>query len=375
MLLDLNNGFDSLAGGGDPNLFANLVNQVSVIYGTNEKTRDAVWEKDKPDYLIPFVNLLPKRTVLKLNDLIPTVPQGIWYDDKVGEAAKIINNDAVNQGDKTVPLLSAAGTFLAYPKGNIELKNFAKGDNTNDSVDHNSLVSNIDVQKLILDTLGVSLNENQISTNLATLNYNSATQITSILFDPVEGFLVDGSGRRLGYTQQTGPITEIPNSVWLGEEDGIGLFTDSVEGPFQLQLTGLGEEYFVSVSLETAASPGGIELEGFLALGEQKTFNIPINNAPILDLNGAAEGIDFSTTGTLGATVALVGSSVVLTDSDSPNLQGATITLINPQNGSLETLKATSVGKITVAYDPATHTLTLNGTDTIANYQQVLKTP
>lgn len=380
LLLDLNNGFDS-AVNVDPNGFADLVNQVKVIYGTSEDTKGAVIQKNSPDKNLLGFN---ERTVLGLNDLYRKVPQGTWFKDVVdGKETQFIGGPG-RQGDGTVPVLSAEGTFTGQnQKANIERKPFTQGQNgnTNGSVGHNDLVSNIDVQKLILNTLGVSLNENQISTNLKLLNSTSGianfddnVTISTFLLDPVEGFLVDGGGRRLGYTQQTGPVTEIPNSVWLGEEDGIGFFTDFVEGPFKLQLTGLGEKYYVSAELETEKGPGGLEMSGFLAKGAKLTVDIPVNNAPVLDLNGSTDGIDFSTTGTLGSTIALVDPSIVLVDSDSPKLIGATITITNPINGALESLKATPVGFITVAYNSATYTLTLKGSDTLANYQQVLKT-
>lgn len=405
LLLDLNNGFDSVAGDGDPNLFADLVEQVSVIYGTNVQTRDAVTATDEPDLetviidhpTTPVVDV-PKATVLKLNDFFPSVPEGIWYRDEEGDVADIVNDNVNQPGDQTVPLLSAEGTFIdgRYQRQNIDLKPFTQTKknpdddeiiandkpNTDDTVNHGGIVSNIDVQKLILSTLGVSLDENLISTDLeGKFQLPSLTDfgavipgVSTFILDPVEGFLVDGEGRRLGYTQATGAVTEIPNSVWLGEEDGIGFFTESVEGPFQLQLTGLGEEYFVSVSLETEAGLGGLEVSGFLAQGEQVNLDIPFNNPPVLDLDGSTDGIDFSTTGTLGATVAIVDADLVIADSDSSNLEGATIAIENPIDGVQEFLSATPLGNITVAYDPTTSTLNLNGSDTLANYQQVLKT-
>lgn len=380
LLLDLNNNFDS-AVNVDPNGFADKVNQVKVIYGTNKDTQGAVIQKNKPDKDL----LGNERTVLGLNDLYRKVPQGVWFKDVVDGLDAIFTGGPGRQGDGTVPMLSAEGTFTdgLYKRGNIERQPFTQGQNgnTNRSIGHNELVSNIDVQKLILNTLGVSLDENQISTNLKLLkstsgivNFDDNVTVSTFILDPVEGFLVDGNDRRLGYTKDTGPVTEIPNSVWLGEEDGIGLFTGSVEGPFRLELTGLGEEYFASVELETEDGPGGIEMSGTLAEGQQLTVDIPINNAPILDLNGSTDGIDFNTTGLLSSAISIVDPSSVLVDSDSPKLVGATITLTNPLDGVLESLKATPTGNITVAYNSATTTLTLKGSDTIANYQQVLRT-
>ncbi|NJL52755.1 MAG: calcium-binding protein [Hydrococcus sp. SU_1_0] len=66
-------------------------------------------------------------------------------------------------------------------------------------------------------------------------------------------------------------------------------------------------------------------------------------------------------------------NALKITDSESTNLTGATVTIVNPQNGASEFLSATAMGNITIAYDAATNKLTLTGTDTVANYEQVLK--
>ena len=140
-----------------------------------------------------------------------------------------------------------------------------------------------------------NVEEDTISTGLANPSFGDAFDaIRDIIFDPVEGFLIDGQGRRLGYTNATGAITEIPGSLWLGETDGFGFIPDAVdlEGPFQLQLSGLGEDYFVSVALETEDGLAGIEAEGFLADGEQLTLDIPLTITGSVDndiLIGTAE--------------------------------------------------------------------------------------
>ena len=105
---------------------------------------------------------------------------------------------------------------------------------------------------------------------------SDALRFSSYNNDPAEGFLIDGQGRRLGYTNATGAVTEIPGSQWFGEVDGIGYIPDILEGPFNLELTGLGEDYFVSVSLETEEGQAFLESEGFLAAGEQLTLDVPL---------------------------------------------------------------------------------------------------
>ncbi len=65
-------------------------------------------------------------------------------------------------------------------------------------------------------------------------------------------------------------LTEIPGSIWFGEADGFGFVTGTVVEPLHLELTGLGEDYYVMVSVERFGRPaGGVVSSGFLAQGER----------------------------------------------------------------------------------------------------------
>ncbi len=102
-----------------------------------------------------------------------------------------------------------------------------------------------------------------------------------------------------------------------------------------------------------------------------QTYVVFGNAAPKLDLNGSNDnGINFSTTFT-STPVSIVDSDFTLTD-NNPTLAGATITITNLLDGTAESLSATAAGNITASYNATTGTLTLSGTDTIANYRQVL---
>ncbi|MEG4292804.1 Ig-like domain-containing protein, partial [Microcoleus sp. D2B6] len=95
------------------------------------------------------------------------------------------------------------------------------------------------------------------------------------------------------------------------------------------------------------------------------------NRAAVLDLNGTnGSGIDFSTTFT-STPVSIVDSDFTLTDNNA-TLAGATIAITNLLDGTAESLAATATGNITASYNATTGTLTLSGTDTVANYRQVL---
>lgn len=60
----------------------------------------------------------------------------------------------------------------------------------------------------------------------------SPANVISVISDPAETILVDGLGRRLGYSQATGVLTEIPGSTWFGEADGFGFVTGAVATPY-----------------------------------------------------------------------------------------------------------------------------------------------
>ncbi|MCA9036957.1 MAG: hypothetical protein KDA91_17600, partial [Planctomycetaceae bacterium] len=76
-----------------------------------------------------------------------------------------------------------------------------------------------------------------------------------------------------------------------------------------------------------------------------------------------------------GGPVLIADSDATLTDSDSTHLNSMTVTISNLLDGAAESLAANTTGtSITASYDSGTGVLTLSGTDTIANYQQVLRT-
>ena len=53
--------------------------------------------------------------------------------------------------------------------------------------------------------------------------------------DPiVDAFLVDAQGNRLGWSEGTGPVQEIPNSLYVGNEDGFGWIFDPPTGPLRV---------------------------------------------------------------------------------------------------------------------------------------------
>ncbi len=107
------------------------------------------------------------------------------------------------------------------------------------------------------------------------------------------------------------------------------------------------------------------------------TYTAPTTTVIDLDPNnstGATGPDSHKTFVENGGPVTIADSDASITDSDSTNLTGMTVTLTNPFNGALESLAATTTGtSITASYDSGTGVLTLSGTDTLARYQQVLR--
>ena len=99
----------------------------------------------------------------------------------------------------------------------------------------------------------------------------------------------------------------------------------------------------------------------------------PPNTAPILDLNGAGAGINYNTTFTRGGgAVAIVDSNNLSLTDDGTNINSATVRITNLQNGASEVLSAVTTNtNITASYNNGI--LTLTGSDTVANYQTVLR--
>jgi VCBS repeat-containing protein len=92
-----------------------------------------------------------------------------------------------------------------------------------------------------------------------------------------------------------------------------------------------------------------------------------VNDAPVIA--GAGGNVVYSEQ----AAPVAVDSSLSLSDVDSANLTGAKITISGGFVAGDVLAADTSGTSITASYDPATHVLTLSGSDTLAHYEQVLE--
>ncbi len=259
VLLDLNAGFD-LQPTADPVPFASLCD-ATVIYGTNVATPTTVTRR-----VGPRGNGL---SIAAFSDFIPRAPIAgeQWFEDRM----------APLNGDGTVPIDSSAGLFFGDPR--VTLAGFTQGGNTSGSVSHLALMFNHDVQKLILDTLGAAYRPSDISTSLHQSDAESLWSGRSIintaalvaLLDPVDGFVRDGAGRRLGFTAATGALTEIPGSRWIGAGDGFGFALGGFTAPLEFVVAGLGEGHYAGMGALAKSGIGQVIDAGLLANGESRT--------------------------------------------------------------------------------------------------------
>jgi hypothetical protein len=260
LVLDLNAGLDHVVTG-DPNRFADLA-KVTVIYGTNGDD-----DGGTPVQAVEGIGSDLFAGIVNFTDITSRGARTneVFYTDVV----------ATDAGDGTVPLESSVGQFLTDPR--VTLKPFTKGVKPH-SVNHVPLMHNPDVQREVMAILGVP--DAVVRTGLASDQlsniYCAANGCVAVQTDPVEGFVVDGVGRRLGYTAATGPLTEIPGSVWSGDADGMGWILGNLAPPLTLQLTGLGGDYMAQVTTLSSEGAGGIEVRGTLAAGETRTVDVPV---------------------------------------------------------------------------------------------------
>lgn len=301
LLLDLNAGLD-FGLPGDPNSFADKVMaKPTIICGTNGGyTPTSVVQRTGPAgsngqyFGLGSISLYPIANFTHATPSRDALPGEVWYDDILAPVS----------GDGTVPLDSSRDQFVGDSR--FTLMPFTQGGNTVGKVGHTDLPYNVNVQKAILQTLGAPFKDpDDISVGEAGYGFSAVGcavgtsaigpgglgtgGCASFGLDPVEGFMVDAQGRRLGFSAATGAVTEIPGSVWFGNTEGMGWVFGPVEQPLTVELTGLGKNYYVSASVISPTGSSGITDQGTLAVGASRVVAIPATSAvPIAHSNGSA---------------------------------------------------------------------------------------
>ncbi|MEZ5658199.1 MAG: DUF4347 domain-containing protein [Burkholderiaceae bacterium] len=139
----------------------------------------------------------------------------------------------------------------------------------------------------------------------------------------------------------------------------------------------------VSAVATMIESPAAVGIDALAAYGESSEFAanaVLVNPDPVLNLDAddssGAGGGDFVTSFTEdGPPAAIADADATVLDPDSSNLVSLIVTLTNRPDGASEALSAdTSTTSIGASYNPGTGVLSLTGSDTVANYQKVLRT-
>jgi VCBS repeat-containing protein len=104
------------------------------------------------------------------------------------------------------------------------------------------------------------------------------------------------------------------------------------------------------------------------------TVNVTaVNDAPTLDLDGAAGGTGYGTSYTEnGAGVAIIAAGGVVADIDSATLTSAAVVIVDGSAGDVLSIAGTLPPGITASYDPATFALTFSGAASPAAYKAAL---
>jgi hypothetical protein len=130
-----------------------------------------------------------------------------------------------------------------------------------------------------------------------------------------------------------------------------------------------------AVTLTMVSNDGGNSgTGGAMTDTDTRTITIvPVNDAPVLDLDSSAAGTGFASTYTengAGASIAANVASVV--DVDNANMASAAIVITNGQAGDILSVTGSLPAGITASYNAATFTLTLTGSATKTAYQTAL---
>ena len=207
------------------------------------------------------------------------------------------------------------------------------------------------------------------NTGLA-LNEGATAPLTISLLDATD---VDSTNNALLFSIGSGPSE--------GYLDN-GIITGTTSITFTRQMLANGDVSYTHGGGDNIADSFTFTVtdpNGNAAAAETFAITInPVNDLPVLDLDadnssGTTNG-GFDTTFTEdGGAVAIVDTDLTLTDSDTPTMASATITIANIADGASEVLTATvSATGIVATYNSGV--LTLTGPSTIANFQQVLRT-
>lgn len=287
-----------------------LVGATNALYGVDNTTAVSIEERHGPSYKEIYFpdgeeGFVAEKSISPFDAVTGRAPRvgEVWYEDLKDPAG----------GDGTVPNKSLNGLFnldesvtqFAFCSNNCDAifpDVVAPVRTTEDGVAHTQLPYNRDAQQIVLERLNHPLPRESISTGEARWTITAAASIPlfngysflSILIDPVDAYIEDANGARLGFTEGDGQLAEIPESFYIGGADGLGFLAlpnNATNYPLTLHIDGKDDDYFVEVTYFNGQETTQTIQEGFLQRGA--SVEIPITTSPTT-YAGDIDGDQFS---------------------------------------------------------------------------------
>ena len=202
----------------------------------------------------------------------------------------------------------------------------------------------------IAPVIGLSTNEaGGIAQFTVVLDTEPSADVTIALMSSDES-----EGRVLPVSVTFSPTTwDIPQTITVTGQDD--LLDD-------------GDINFLARLLPVASSDPGYD---GLDASDVEILNVDNDSTPELDLNGGESGIDFEAEFvSSGGPVPIVALSLMITDSNATQLASATVTISDPLPGDV---LAVNTAGTAINAQFSNGVLALAGTDTLSNYEQVLR--
>ncbi|MCU1230398.1 MAG: outer rane adhesin like protein, partial [Acidobacteria bacterium] len=221
-----------------------------------------------------------------------------------------------------------------------------------------------DGSETIVDSFTYKANDGLATSNTATVTIN----ITPVNDPPV--------ANNDGYSVNEGGTLAPTAPGVLGNDtdvDSPTLTAVLVSGPLHaasFALNADGSFTYVHDGSETTTDSFTYKASDGSAFSNIATVNITIalvNDAPVVTAGGTL-------TFTEGDPATVIDNSVTISDSDSANLVGATVTISGNYANGQDVLSFANTANITGSFNAITGTLTLTGSDTVANYEAALRT-
>ncbi len=311
---------------------------------------------------------------------------GIQNGDSAPDGIALVDNNG-----KVVEFLSYEGQFTATsgPAGGLVSSDIGVAESSTTPVGY-SLQRTSAGPAFTWDnakpaTFGTVNSSQSFSTLAAPLGLQTVTEDTPLTFSPATGNVIavtdidadDSPGDSLQVTLNTssGSLALGTTSALSGVA-GNGTNTVSFFGRIDEVNAALNSLAYTPAPNYSGSDTLTIEVNdqgntGGGALSDTMTVNltvVPVNDAPTL---AGIEGSPLTYTENDPASV--VSSAITVTDIDDTNIESATIQIAGNYQSSEDLLSFTDTTSITGHWDAATGTLSLSGSDTLANYQAALR--